>query len=179
MTPGERRQPKGLQLLGKISMTHVFRTPPSSLIYDDGARRWVMRPARVADTEAVVEAIAESLCELRAFMPWAHAPQDHAVQHERLSELEATLGESHDLIFHLFDDERGRFLGCLGLHGARSLNPMAAEIGYWLRSADAGRGLMTLAVRAAVIYAFECLGLDRLQCGYNEANLASARVGGP
>ena len=157
-------------------MTHVFEAPPSMLRYDDGQRRLVLRPARVADTEEVVAAIAESLAELRAFMPWAHMPQTEAVQRRRMTELEAELGQGHDLILHLFEGEGGPFVGCLGLHGARSLNPMCAEIGYWVRSGCTGRGIVTLAVRCAIVYAFETLGLNRIQCGYNEANLASARV---
>ena len=71
---------------------------------------------------------------------------------------------------------RAILVGCIGLMGARVLNPLGLELGYWTRSSAAGRGLMTLGAKCAVVLAFECMGFERVQCGFNENNVASQRV---
>lgn len=51
-----------------------------------------------------------------------------------------------------------------------------AEIGYWLARGYWGRGIMTDAVKAYVVYAFEELGLRKLVAHCFELNIGSARV---
>ena len=80
------------------------------------------------------------------------------------------------LLFNVFEREGGPLLGCIGMHAARVLNPNGFEIGYWIRSTDHGRGLATLATQCVVVAGFECLGSERIQCVYNEANAASGAV---
>ncbi len=153
-----------------------FEAPPSLLSYDDGAARLLLRPSRVEEATPIADAIQESLPELRAFSPWAHVPQTPDAQRTRLQAIERGRGTSRDLFFHLYEHHGGPFLGCLGLHGGRSLNPRCYELGYWVRSSHAGRGLTTLAARCAVVLGFDYFGLDRIQCVFNEHNLASERV---
>jgi RimJ/RimL family protein N-acetyltransferase len=150
--------------------------PPSSIGYDDGERSLLLRAGHVSDVPELVDAIHDSLSALKRFMPWAHLPQTHALQQERLSQLEASIGSGTDLIFHLFEKPDGPLLGCIGMHGARVLNPLGFEIGYWTRSSAQKRGLATLAAQCVVVTGFECFGAQRIQCAYNEANLGSRRV---
>ena len=49
-------------------------------------------------------------------------------------------------------------------------------MGYWVNEADNGRGIATAAVRDAVAYAFDELGLHRVQAGTLRDNLRSQRV---
>jgi RimJ/RimL family protein N-acetyltransferase len=50
------------------------------------------------------------------------------------------------------------------------------EVGYWLLRAARGRGLATRAVRLVCAYAFERLGLERLELFTLPGNAASERV---
>jgi RimJ/RimL family protein N-acetyltransferase len=50
------------------------------------------------------------------------------------------------------------------------------EIGYWIAPSARGRGLAALAAEAACRWAFEDLGLHRIQLFHAVENLASARV---
>ena len=134
-----------------------------------------MREARVSDAPAMVEAIHESLGDLKRFMPWAHHPQTVAVQRARIEEFQ-TAAHTTDLHYNIFEREDGPLLGCIGMHATRVLNPTGFEIGYWIRSANHGQGLATLASQCAVIAGFECLAAERIQCGYNEANATSQAV---
>lgn len=156
-------------------MTLSFDNPPSLLRHDDGQRQFILRLARADDAEVMVEAAEESLAALREFMPWSHSPQTVEVQRKRLAGIEEGHGAGGDIVFHLFGEEGGPFVGCLGLH-RRALNPRAFEVGYWVRTSAAGQGIATLATRCAVVLGFECFDCQRIQCVYNEANTASRRV---
>jgi ribosomal-protein-serine acetyltransferase len=149
--------------------------PPVVLRYDDGSTSFVLRPARAADAELLVEGLDVSLPELRRFMPWALVDQTVEMQRERLAALEVSYVNGGDYGFHLMDAGEKEIWGSLGLH-RRTLNPKALDLGYWIRSDRAGRGLATCASQCLVILCLGHFGLERLQSGYNEANVASARV---
>ena len=144
--------------------------------FDDGDHRLFLRPCRVADAEAVVEAIHESLPELRAFFPWAHEPQTLEIQRARLTQMEALHRAGKTTIYHLYESEGAPLAGVIGMHRERMLNPLGFEVGFWTRTCFAGRGLMTLATQCLIVWGFEQFGANRVQCGYNEANAASQRV---
>lgn len=50
------------------------------------------------------------------------------------------------------------------------------EVGYWLGAAFQGRGLVTRAARAMTAYAFETLGLNRVEIRCMSENVRSRRV---
>ena len=135
-----------------------------------------LRPPRVQDAPALVEAIQESLPELKGFMPWAHWEENNTVaaQYTRLADQSAAYWRGEDYLYHLFDPDE-RLLGCVGLH-RRALNARAVEVGYWVRTSAAGRGVCTRAVQAALVVAFEHFDFLRVQCGFDIGNTASARV---
>jgi ribosomal-protein-serine acetyltransferase len=149
---------------------------PDEIRYDDGSRALRMRRARSADAEMLIEAFEESVPELRAFLPWSHFPQSVEQQRVRLTEIEEGRGPKGVNPFHILDSSGERLLGCLGWNTSRTLNSRAAEIGYWMRTSAAGQGLMTLATQCMVVVGFEVLHMERIQCGYNVANLGSKRV---
>ena len=156
-------------------MTHLPLHPPPTLRYADETRSLVLRPGRVADATALIEAFEESREALKEFMPWAHMENTVPQQEERLAAMEKAEIDGGDVVFHLFDEGGGRFLGCAGLH-YRALNPRALEVGYWVRTSAAGQGIVTLATQCLCVLVFDYLGYDRLQCAYNEANEGSRRV---
>ena len=51
-----------------------------------------------------------------------------------------------------------------------------AEMGYWLRTADAGKGLMTEAGAAVIEFGFEQLGLHRIELEAGVDNPGSQKV---
>jgi ribosomal-protein-alanine N-acetyltransferase len=52
----------------------------------------------------------------------------------------------------------------------------SAQLGYWLDSANAGRGLMSEGVELALGFAFDRLGLHRIQAAVMPSNHASRRI---
>lgn len=150
------------------------KNPASKLEFTSGGERWVIRPNAITDAQALVDAIAESLQELQAFMPFAHFPHTLESQRTRLAQCVAAYwtGKDYGMVV---TKPSGEIVACTGLH-ARAENERALEIGYWVRTAHAGKGLATGIAKALTVYGFEYLGLERIQCGYDRANEGSRRV---
>ena len=66
-------------------------------------------------------------------------------------------------------------LGAIGVW-IRDIDRGRASVGYWLRSSARGRGAMTVALLAASEWAFETLGIARLELYIEEWNVASWRT---
>lgn len=89
----------------------------------------------------------------------------------REAEKAIAAGEGHHFtLFH--DDEAAGVISLI--RGEPRLGYL--EVGYWLRSDLAGRGLMTEAVRAVAHYAFDELGMHRLELRAGVENVGSRRV---
>ena len=157
-------------------MTSTPRPLPFEIRFNDGARALRIRQAQANEAEALMEAFDESVQELRAFLPWSLNPQSVEDQRARLADHESGRGPRGVHPYHLFEGPGDRLIGCVGWNTSRSLNPRAAEIGYWMRTSASGRGLMTLATQCMVVMGFEWLEVERIQCGYNEENKASERI---
>lgn len=77
---------------------------------------------------------------------------------------------------HVILDESGRVVGRITLNEIVRGPFQSCSMGYWVNSADNGRGLATAAVRDIVRVAFEDLGLHRIQAGTLLHNVGSQRV---
>ena len=147
--------------------------PPSRVLDPEGGI--ALRAPAMTDIPAVVDAVHESLDALKAFMVWAHLENTVDSQYARMTGVIADFWRGQDYNFNVFTADGQRFLGCVGLH-RRAMNARALEVGYWVRTSAAGRGICTRATRAIAVLAFEHFGCRRLQCGFDVANVASARV---
>lgn len=85
---------------------------------------------------------------------------------------ERALGTGHG--FGLFHE--GHFCGEINLNTIQRGPFQNAYVGYWIDQAVAGRGLMPEAVVVLARFAFEELGLHRLQISIIPRNTASRRV---
>ena len=73
------------------------------------------------------------------------------------------------------DATSGDLLGSIGVH---DVNPVdrRGNIGYWLAREARGRGIMTRAVTMLSKWAFENLGIDRIEIPVDSQNTASRAV---
>lgn len=134
-----------------------------------------LRAPDVEHTDAVVEAVRESLAELKVWMPWATDDYDREGAELSLRRAVAAFVTREDLRYHMFEPVTGRLLGSTGLHRIKWSVPRF-EIGYWLRSSATGRGYTTDAVRALTRTAFERLGARRVEIRCDDGNVRSAAV---
>lgn len=144
------------------------RPAPAAEVGDVGVRAWSR-----ADGAQLLLAVLESLEELRAWMPWAttaYGPEDAA------SFVEHALGaraDSREFLYAIVDPD-GEVLGACGLRPG--LRPGGLEIGYWVHTAHAGRGVATLATAALVGLALDLGEVTHVEVRHDQANRRSERI---
>jgi ribosomal-protein-serine acetyltransferase len=129
-------------------------------------------PSAVDHAASVWAAVQASLPELRPWMPWA-ADDTYEQNREFLKMCETMWERGEGWTFTLF--VQGQAAGTLGIGGYEPLI-RCAELGYWIRTDLAGRGLATEATAAAVDFGFKQVGLHRIELHAGLENFGSTRV---
>ena len=138
-------------------------TPPISI-----------RPYRADDAPALYEAAVESVNEVFPWLEWCHPGY-------ALEEAEAWAGSCEKLsaegLEHNFAivDAEGSFLGGCGLNQINRAHRLA-NLGYWVRTSHAGRGVAPAAVRLLAGFAFAETDLVRLEIVCAVGNRRSQRA---
>ena len=115
--------------------------------------------------------VEASLPELRPWMAWA--PTADLKSTRSFARAEARAWGSSSWTFTILVDDA--VAGGVGLNRHDPLLS-SAQLGYWVRSDLAGRGLTTEAAGLAVDFAFRELNLHRLELHAAPGNLGSVRV---
>ena len=148
--------------------------PPPGRIEANGV---YLRRHQVGDATAIAAAVAESLAELRPWVPWAdRSAAEPGAQRRRLEEVVPHWEQGTEYVYLVFRPGQDKVLGLVGLH--RRVGPGALEIGYWLRTSETGRGTMTEAVRALANEALALPGVGPVELRCDEANQKSAPLPG-
>lgn len=141
-------------------------------IYTD---RLVLRNVMPGDGAAMFEAKAESMKELYRWMPWAKdlgtmedSEKVTAENHERFLKRE-------DIMILGFAKDDGRLIVSSGLH-RMNWDLRIFEIGYWVRTSEAGKGYATETANALIRYAFNALAATKVSICHASGNEASERV---
>jgi RimJ/RimL family protein N-acetyltransferase len=145
--------------------------PPARIELADGIGLQRHHPAHAP---GFVAAIAASMDELVAWMPWASpASVDVEAQRRRMEEAVARWDSGIERSYTLLSPG-GEVIGSVGLHDR--VGPGALEIGYWLHTAWTGRGVMTSAVGAVTAAGLAVAGIGRIEIHCDEANVRSAAI---
>jgi GrpB-like predicted nucleotidyltransferase (UPF0157 family) len=133
-----------------------------------------IRPYTRDDVVPAWEAVRESLAELRLWMPWCHP--GYSIEDLR-SWIDAQVpafdrGVAFEFVIVAAD---GRWLGGCGLNQLDAVNPRA-NLGCWVRTSAAGRGVATTAVGLLRQWGFAHTNLRRLELVIAVGNTASHRV---
>ncbi|HEV2911734.1 MAG TPA: GNAT family protein [Pyrinomonadaceae bacterium] len=135
----------------------------------------LLRPYRAEDTQALYDAVRESIEELALWMPWCHA--DYAIEESRafIMSRDEARAKHEDYSFGIFDAQTLRYLGGVGLNHFSSEHGYA-NLGYWVRTGCTGRGIASAAARLTAHFGFEELGLHRIEIVVAVENTGSRRV---
>lgn len=135
----------------------------------------LIRALDQADRDAMYEAVRESVSEVSRWLPWCHPAysRDEAAAYIECAREGRLAGRQFS--FGIFEIRDGGFAGAVSVNHIIPMNRLA-NCGYWVRTSRTGRGIATRAVRLAASYAFETLGLTRLEIAAIPENLASRRV---
>ena len=140
--------------------------------------RWLRRPPQSGDGARLHEAIVESLPELRRFLaslPWVVEDQTRESAEVFCRTADSNFLARRDLPFLMFAKVSGRLIGACGLHRTAWDVPKT-EVGYWVRTSEAGKGYVTEAVNHLIAFAFAALEAERIEIVTDAENLASRRV---
>lgn len=145
--------------------------------------RLVVRCWDPRDAPMLKAAIDASLAHLLPWMPWAREePQSVEAKVELLRRFRGRFDLGKDLVYGLFTPDESAVVGGAGLHACsgsrvgRGQDRDAREIGYWIASEHAGRGLATEAAGALVRVAFEVEKLERVEIHCEVENVRSAAI---
>jgi len=135
----------------------------------------IVRTYREEDAGALYEAARESIAEVSVWLPWCH--ENYSIQESRefISSRAQAAQADEWYSFATFEKDSGRFLGGVGLNFFNRVHQMA-NLGYWVRTSDASRGIATEAARLVARFGFAQLGLHRIEILAAVDNIASQRV---
>lgn len=148
----------------------------SSVPADRGDRtvELALRLPTAADAPAVYAAVRESMPELGRWMPWCHPGYSEADALAWAESRAAALAEgaAHEFLIVAPDDT---LLGVCGINGVDAA-ARRANLGYWVRTPCAGRGVASTAARRLAEYAFRETSLERLEIVCAVGNVRSEAV---
>jgi len=133
----------------------------------------ILRPFRLDDVHLLYCAVRESLADLKPWMSWAADGYNEWTAREYITSARARW-EEHT--FYAFAILRGGDL--LGACTLSSIHPIYhfCNLGYWVRTSCHGQGVAGRAANLAACFAFEHLGLIRVEIVIGVGNQASIRV---
>ena len=129
-------------------------------------------PVSAVHAESLFQSVMDSRPELLAWMPWAREPTFEGTLAQTVSS-ERDWHEDAEFHFSLVDRSTNQVLGIAGLNRD---GPGSAELHYWIRSDQSGRGLITEACEALIVWGPGALGVRRLTLWAGRDNAASRRV---
>ncbi len=143
--------------------------------------RLILRPPTLstADINGYVEAIIESIKEIRPWLPWAKSipTKFHTEEYIKACNINWKTKENNNigLPFWLIDKTDGKFLGNIVIWNISWEIPKF-EFGYWLRTSKNGQGYITEAVNALTRYAILQVKASRIEIKCEVANLQAKQV---
>ena len=127
------------------------------------------------DAQEIVDAVSESLPELRPWMPWAKDPVTLEFQIARLRQVMAQWITREELGLHAYLKGTSTLVLSSGLHRI-DWRSGKFETGYWVRTKYMGQGFVTEAVNGITDFAFKYLHANRVEIRCDAQNIRSAAV---
>ena len=134
-----------------------------------------IRPFTRADSSPLCDAIQESLPQICAWMVWCRADYSRRDSDKFVAGAHAEWTSGVSYSFAIFDKADGTILGSIGLSEIHSTHRFA-RVGYWVRTRRTRHGVASAALKLAARFAFEEVGLHRLEIVAPLANQASRRA---
>jgi RimJ/RimL family protein N-acetyltransferase len=133
-----------------------------------------IRPLVAADARAFHAAALESTGELFPWMPWCHAGYTLEEATAWTGSRKALFAAGDEYSFAIID-ANGRLLGACDLNQINRAYRLA-NVGYWVRTTAAGRGVAAEAIRQLARFAFAETDLERLEIVCAVGNVGSQRA---
>jgi ribosomal-protein-serine acetyltransferase len=138
-------------------------------------KRLLIRPFRRRDVGPLNDAIEISLVDLQPWLPWVDG-YDRGVAQRFVRESVAAWAErrAYDFTIRLIENQ-DHHIGNVSIWQTSAQNDIG-EVGYWIRSDEAGRGYGAEATARIVQIGFEEMGLHKVQLRIAVGNIRSERI---
>ena len=143
--------------------------PPDPVL---GDAEMILRPSTERDLAAIRAGYSEP--DIRHWMCWeGEPPPDDAEARSNIERAANAWREGSWAVFRIADGATDRVVGGVNL---RLTDHQIAEISYFLLESARGRGWATRAVQLVSRWAFQDLGIERIELRVHPDNAASRRV---
>jgi len=143
------------------------------LVLTDG--RITLRPYRKDDYKESYRAIKESAAEMSPWLLFVHEHYSIGENRAWTRKQAAAWKKGDSYAFAITDAGDGRIIGGCGLNQIDKLNH-CANLGYWVRTGETGRGVATAATLLLARWGFDVLKLNRIEIAVATGNQRSLRV---
>lgn len=153
------------------NLKSLLKKSPSELLLGE---RIYLKKHSVDLTQEMFNTIQKNRNYLTKYMPWAHTTLK---VEDSLDWIKTTIEEwdrKNLFDYGIFNHNKNEYMGSIGIH-TMSWAHHRAELGYWLREQDQGRGYISESIR---VLEKECqkLGFHRLEIRCSNNNIRSALV---
>lgn len=141
--------------------------------------RIVIRPMVPEDAEARLEMVVRNREFWGRYQPsWSHEQQQDTVEvmREKIVQAEEAMKKDRAYYFGIYTKDSEQLIGVIMLAQIMREALQSGILGYLLDEAHNGKGYATEAAVLMCRYAFEELGLHRLEAGVMPSNVGSWRV---
>lgn len=146
---------------------------PDELVFDVVC----LRPPKTSDHKAWAALRRESRSDLVLWEDdWAPSALDHKVYKKRLRLYDAAARRRVGLSLFIFDSDADLLVGGITLSNLRFGAACAGVLGYWIGSAHHRKGYGAAAVTCLTSYAFDMMGLNRIEAACDPENAASCSL---
>ena len=132
-----------------------------------------MRAWREDDVNAALDMVLRNREHLQTYMQWMTA--DYSIEHARKFIVEGIKNRLDKITLGLALVREGDLIGSTGFNRL-DWAAQVCEIGYWIDRDQEGKGIITIACRAMIDYAFDELDMNRVEIRCSVENARSAAV---
>jgi RimJ/RimL family protein N-acetyltransferase len=133
-----------------------------------------IRPYQLSDADDLYAAARESIEDVFPWLPWCHPNYSMEEAREWIASRQQARAQDIEYAYAIVD-ERGRYLGGLGINMFNRVHQFA-NLGYWVRTSEAGRGVAPAAIRQAAAFTFGATDFVRLEILCAAGNARSQRA---
>ena len=125
------------------------------------------------DADIVFEAVHRNAEHLMEFMHWMTRDYSREMSRDFINASIENRNKRESVGYGIF--KTGRLIGAIGF-AAFDWPSNATEIGYWIDRQEEGKGIVSRACRQLIEYAFNDLGMNRIQIRCAAENIRSAAI---
>jgi Acetyltransferases, including N-acetylases of ribosomal proteins len=138
-------------------------------------RHILLRPYRPADISQHFEAVTQSIQHISEWLDWCHPDYTKEESTTWVLSREHNWNNGMEYNFAIIDPAENKLLGTCTLNNILKKDKIA-NLGYWTRFSEAGKGICSAAAKQVLLFGFNILKLNRIEIIAAVPNIASQKV---